>query len=138
MTTLTEPAALPAGWLRNPTFDLNFIIGITAVAVISGVSVVLEPRLFVPILFADLWLLGYHHVISTYTRLCFDRESFRSNRLLLIGLLPIVAAVVAALGFGVGVWTIASLYFYWQWFHYSRQSWGISQVYRRKAGGAGR
>ena len=98
----------------------------------------LEPRLFVPILFVDLWLLGYHHVISTYTRLCFDRESFRSNRLLLIGLLPIVAAGVAALGFGVGVWAIASLYFHWQWFHYSRQSWGISQVYRRKAGGAGR
>ena len=138
MTTLTEPAALPAGWLRNPTFDLNFIFGITALAVISGTVVVIEPRLFVPILVADLWLLGYHHVISTYTRLCFDRQSFRSNRFLLICLLPIVAAGVVALGVGIGIWAVASLYFYWQWFHYGRQSWGISRIYRRKAGGSDR
>jgi len=30
---------------------------------------------------------------------------------------------------------LATVYLYWQWYHYTRQSWGISQVYRRKSGG---
>jgi hypothetical protein len=46
-----------------------------------------------------------------------------------------VVAVVAAMAFGLGLWSIVTLYLYWQWFHYARQSWGVSQVYRRKAGG---
>ena len=36
---------------------------------------------------------------------------------------------------GVGLWVLGSIYLYWQWFHYTRQSWGISQIYRRKSGG---
>ena len=28
-----------------------------------------------------------------------------------------------------------SVYLYWQWFHYTRQSFGISQAYRHKSGG---
>ncbi len=135
MTTLTESADLPAGWLRNPSFDLGFILGIAALAVISGAIVVVEPRLFVPILLADIWLLGYHHVISTFTRLCFDLESFRTHRFLVKWLPLIVLAGVVLLGAGVGLWALASLYLYWQWFHYTRQSWGVSQCYRRKAGG---
>ena len=39
------------------------------------------------------------------------------------------------MAFGLGLWSIVTLYLYWQWFHYARQSWGVSQVYRRKAGG---
>ena len=128
--------ATPApGWLRNRSFDLTFIVGFAVLALASGWAVVMNPALFAPILIADLWLLGYHHVIATYTRLCFDGESFRQNKFLLLGLPVIVLAGVIALGFGVGFWTITSIYLYWQWFHYSRQSWGVSQVYRRKAEG---
>ena len=32
-------------------------------------------------------------------------------------------------------WALATAYLYWQWFHYTRQSWGVSQVYRRKSDG---
>jgi hypothetical protein len=83
-------------------------------------------------LILDLWFLGYHHVISTYTRLCFDRKSLAESRLLIFGLLPLVALVTLALAWIVGVWVIISVYFYWQWFHYARQSWGISRMYRGK------
>ncbi|NJR71545.1 MAG: alpha/beta fold hydrolase, partial [Synechococcales cyanobacterium CRU_2_2] len=40
---------------------------------------------------------------------------------------------LAMMAAGLGLWSIVTLYLYWQWFHYTRQSWGISQVYRRKA-----
>ncbi|MBT5074823.1 MAG: hypothetical protein HOJ34_01825 [Kordiimonadaceae bacterium] len=121
-------------WLRNPGFDLMFIVGLAVIAIASGFIVVARPELFGFILFLDLWLLGYHHVISTYTRLCFDKESFKEHRFVLFVLPILVFTCVAGLGIGVGLWTITSIYLYWQWFHYTRQSWGISQGYRRKTG----
>lgn len=134
MVSMAETTAAPAGWLRGRPFDLTFIVGITAVALLSGAVVVADPRLFGPILFLDLWLLGYHHVISTYTRLCFDKESLRQHRFLLFGLPPLVLAGVVLIFVGLGAWAIPTIYLYWQWFHYTRQSFGVSQVYRRKAG----
>src|SRR5690606_38516572 len=105
------------------------------VALLSGAAVVAEPRLFVPILLLDLWLLGQHHVVSTFTRLCFSREDLARHRFLVFQLPVIVFAAALAAGLGIGWWVLGTTYFYWQWFHYTRQSWGISQAYRRKAGG---
>ncbi|MEO1747462.1 MAG: hypothetical protein AAFR27_02385, partial [Pseudomonadota bacterium] len=92
--------------------------------------------LFYPILIIDLVFLGYHHVISTYTRICFDKSSFREHRFLVIGLLPMVVVATVAIAWLVGIWAIVTIYFYWQWWHYSRQSWGISKAYRAKDRGA--
>ncbi|MHA1566194.1 MAG: hypothetical protein ACTSX7_12845 [Alphaproteobacteria bacterium] len=137
MTATTEQAMAPAiGWLRSPSFDLAFLVGTPILAIASGVAVVNAPQLFLPILIANLWLFGYQHVIATYTRLCFDRESFRDHRFLVLGLPFLVLAGVVAASSVAGFWVLASVYFYWQWFHYSRQSFGVSQAYRRKAAGA--
>lgn len=135
MTSISIDATRPIGWLRGPGFDLSFIVGTTIIAVASGLLVLMDPRLFIPILLLDLWLLGYHHVIATYTRLCFDRGSFREHRFLILWLPFLVLGATLALAMGLGLWVVGSIYLYWQWFHYTRQSWGISQIYRRKSGG---
>ena len=54
-------------WIRNARFDLGFILGLLAVAAVTGSTVIMVPGLFWPVLTFDLWFLGYHHVISTYT-----------------------------------------------------------------------
>jgi len=123
-------------WLRSPQFDLSFVLGLPALAFLTGLVVVYQPQLFIPILILDLWFLGYHHVISTYTRLCFDRKSFGEHWPLLVILLPAVTIGTLAVAYGFGLWTIVSVYFYWQWFHYTRQSWGISRAFRSKEKGA--
>lgn len=135
MGQATVQQSLPMqGLLRNPVFDGGFIFGIAAVALLSGVAVSLQPSLFTPILLLDLWLLGYHHVVSTYTRLCFDVESAKQNWKLL-ALLPLtIVGVSFAWAAGADLWMLATLYLYWQWFHYTRQSWGVSRVYARKGG----
>jgi hypothetical protein len=135
MTSISMETARPVGWLRGARFDTGFILGTTAIAVLSGGLVVMEPKLFAPILMMDLWLLGYHHVIATYTRLCFDGASARQHRFLLLWLPFLVLGAALGLAMGLGLWVLGSVYLYWQWFHYTRQSWGVSQVYRRKAGG---
>jgi hypothetical protein len=119
-------------WLHSTRFDISFILGVPLAAFLTGLIVVNNPQWFVPILIVDLGLLGYHHVVATYTRLCFDRTSFSEHWRLIIFLFPAVAAATLAIAYALGLWAIVSIYFYWQWFHYTRQSWGISRAYRGK------
>jgi hypothetical protein len=119
-------------WLHNRRFDLFFIMGVPTLALLTGCVIIWWPSLFLPILVFDLWLLGYHHVISTYTRLCFDRKSFSEHWWMVVLLLPSVAVATIIVAYSFGLWTVVSVYFYWLWFHYARQSWGISRTYRAK------
>jgi hypothetical protein len=123
------------GWLRGPAFDLPFVAGIAVIAITTGLVVSRNNALFLPVLAADLWVLGYHHVVSTYTRLSFDRKSFAEHKNLIIYLFPAVAAVVATLAVTFGLWLIPTIYLYWQWWHYTRQSEGISKAYAGRARG---
>ena len=132
MSDITMPLTTPLAWLRSPQFDLTFIVGLPLLAMLTGLVIIWQPDLFVPILILDLWFLGYHHVIATYTRLCFDRKSFAEHWSLLVVFLPAVTVGTLAVAYFVGLWIIVSIYFYWQWFHYTRQSWGISRAYRGK------
>ena len=124
------PRARPA-WLRGAGFDSALILGGIALALLSGTAIVIEPSLFYPILVVDLWVLGYHHVIATFTRLCFDKPSFEERRWMIVYLVPMVALVTVLAAWQIGIWLIVTIYFYWQWWHYTRQSWGISRAYRR-------
>lgn len=121
------------GLLRSFEFDAFFVVGVPAIAIASGFLVAYNGELFPPVLVADLWLLGYHHVVSTYTRLAFDMESFRENRSLILYLLPAVAAAVVVLAVSIGPWVVTTVYLYWQWWHYTRQSEGISKAYAAKS-----
>jgi hypothetical protein len=129
---VTKALIRDSDWIRDERFDSTFIFGLLFLALITGAVVIAEPRLFYPVLVIDLWFLGYHHVIATYTRLCFDRQSLRENRSLIFGLLPAVAAATLLAAWQLGIWVVVTTYFYWQWWHYARQSWGMSRIYRSK------
>jgi hypothetical protein len=120
------------GWLSSRRFDLIFVVATAAIGLAAGIATQFSPALFGAILFADLWLLGYHHVIATYTRISFDRESFQRYKPLVTWLPIGVVSVVLLLALGVGAWTLPTVYLYWQWWHYTRQSYGVAQMYRLK------
>jgi hypothetical protein len=134
MLTAAIPLRVQPAWLRSPRFDLGLILGVAALALTAGLTAASSPRWLELIVTLDLWLLGYHHVVSTFTRLSFDRHSVRQHRFLLFGLPPLVLAAVMALVLGVGAWLVVTIYFYWQWFHYARQSYGISRAFQHAAG----
>jgi hypothetical protein len=134
MTNLSLPRRkIEGGWLRDPSFDVILVIGVLALALTSGLVVHVKPDLFWTVMFLDLWLLGYHHVISTFTKLLGTAEDRKKNHFLIYYLPPIVLAAVLTIGFTAGVWLIVTIYFFWQWYHYTRQSYGISIYYRRKS-----
>jgi len=120
------------GLLHSPSFDFTFVIGIAVLAIITGVLVSQSPELFWPILMIDLWFLGYHHVVSTYTRLIFDLDSFKEHKLLIIYLPIAVAAAVTLVALSMGAWALVTVYLYWQWYHYTRQSEGVCKAYGAK------
>ena len=77
MAIALQATVPPAGWLRNRSFDLGFILGIAGIALLSGAVVVAQQGLFGLVLFLDLWLLGSHHVVAPYPRLCLRPVSCR-------------------------------------------------------------
>ena len=87
-----------------------------------------------PILTFDVLVLGSQHVIATYTRLCFDRISFREHRFLVLGVPWLVLLGVLAVFTNGGTVAVTSLYIYWQWFHYVGQGVAVERMYAYKAG----
>lgn len=128
------PWSMPSGYLKNSIYDNMLIFGVLFLALGSGLAVLLNPELFMVVLLADLWLLGYHHVLSTFSKLAGTRQDRQDNHFLIYKLPFLVIAGVSALHYGFGAWIIVTIYFFWQWYHYTRQSYGISAFYRRKSG----
>ena len=122
------------GLLSGPGYDATLIGGTVFLALAAWGAVHWNQDWFWPILVLNLWLLGYHHVIATYTRLIPDLPTVREHRFLIFVLPLLVFGVVSALAFTLGVAVIASIYLYWQWWHYLRQSEGISKAYLGKSG----
>lgn len=127
-----QRGGMTGGWLVSPAFDLCLIGGVAVLALTAGAISVNFPSLFGIILLADLWFLGYHHVIATFTRLAFDAQSFKQYKFLIVWLPIIVAVAVVAAVLIAGPWVLATTYLYWQWYHYMRQGYGISRVYQCK------
>jgi hypothetical protein len=120
------------GWLQSTRFDLLFILGTAGMALLAGAAIAIFPHWFVPILLLNIWAFGYHHITATFTRLTFDRESFHKHKFLILVLPGIVMLSIVFIIQTIGLWAIATIYFYWQWFHYTRQSYGISKAYMGK------
>ncbi len=127
--------AVTAGWLENRDLDIAFIGGCLLLASLTVGIVLVRPELFMPLMLIDIWLLGYHHVISTYTKMAGTAQDRKNNVTLIWVWLPLMVGLTLALGLTYGTIVVVTVYFFWQWFHYVRQSWGIAQRYRRKAGG---
>ena len=128
--------ALPLAPMRSLRFDSILVLGCVALAFLfGGVARAnpIDPLVFMVLLYADIYLLGSHHIVAMYTRLCFDKESFQENKFFLTWLpLIVVCGIVFAMWMAGGTTIISTVYLYWQWFHYTRQSYGITRIYARK------
>lgn len=133
---VSQPApGAVAGWLKDAPFDLGLIGGVLLVAGIMSALTVVAPSLFLPMLAVHTWVLGYDHVAATFTKLAGLPEDRRRYRALIFYLPGLVLAVMLLIGTRLGPAALLTLYFFGQFFHTTRQSWGLAQRYRHKAGG---
>jgi hypothetical protein len=137
--SVLSPTAVPSATTRPGThiyssaFDAGLLMLPLFAGGVAASMAIANPLVFAPLLLADLWLLGYHHVVATYTRLAFDLQTFKSNRFLALDSLVVVTVATVALAFTAGAWVVASAFLYLQWFHYMRQGYGISRMFYRAA-----
>ena len=121
-------------WLRSAPFDLVLVVGVLALALALGGAALTSPAAFTIVVYADVWLLAYPHIASMYTRVAFDGVSVKAHRFLLFGLPPLLLLATAGVTWAGGVVALNSIYFYWQSWHYTRQSYGIARAYARSGG----
>jgi hypothetical protein len=131
--SIARAAPVAAGWLLSGRFDAGFLLGIPTLAICSGAVVLADERFFLPVLLADLWLLGHRHVAESLDRLRGERAAGGRARLVAAGLPLLLVAAIGGIAVGVLAWLPATVYFYWQWFRSTRQSWAAMQLYRRRA-----
>jgi len=125
-----QASAAPS-FVWNERFDFTLLVAPLVLGLLAAAVVTSNPALYAAVVVADLWFLGYHHVVSTYTRLGFSSRSLRRNRFLAVDLLVVIVLATMALAFTAGAWIVASAFLYLQWFHYMRQGYGISRMYFR-------
>jgi hypothetical protein len=130
-TAQVEAPAAQRTFIKSESFDAMLLTLPLATGLAAVGAVLVDSRLFTVLLLADLWLLGYHHVVATYTRLAFTVDSLRRNRFMAVDLLVLVMVATLALAFTAGAWAVATAFLYLQWFHYMRQGYGIARMYFR-------
>jgi len=123
--------APPRVAIKSEAFDVGLLFLPLVTGLAAASAVLASPGLFTALLVADLWLLGYHHVVATYTRLAFTAEAVRRNRFLAFDLLLLMTAATLGLAFMAGAWVVATAFLYLQWFHYMRQGYGLARMYFR-------
>ena len=118
-------------WFRSLKFDATLTLGVLVFSLMLGGLGLISERWFYWVLWFDVWLIAHPHLAAMYTRLVFDRESARRSRLL-ITVLPVVVLLGTA---GVGIWGgalwLITGYYFWQTWHYTRQSYGIGRALTR-------
>ena len=129
--TAVSDVAVSRTYIRSREFDMTLLGAPIVAGLAAALMVAADARLYPILLLADLWLLGYHHVVATYTRLAFDPTSLRRNRFLAVDLLGIVIIGTLSIALTAGAWVIATAFLYLQWFHYMRQGYGIARMYYR-------
>lgn len=126
---------MTSAWLHSTRFDLGFIAGIALLAAGMATATVVSPLLFLPMLTVHTWLFGYEHLWATYTKLLLHPDDRARHRTLIYIVPPAVLLALFGLGQAFGLKGLYVLYFFGQFFHTVRQSWGLAQQYRRQAGG---
>ena len=102
-------------------------------AICVGYFVYFNPTFLELVITLNLWLLGYHHLVSTYSRIAFDVQSIKENWQFIFLLPALVLLSVFSIYKVGGIIWIGSIYLYWQWYHYTRQSEGVSKAFGMKS-----
>ena len=117
--------------IKSESFDHVLLLLPLATGFAAAAASLASPGLFGVLLLADLWLLGYHHVVAAYQRLASNAEALGRNRFLACDLLLLLTAATVGLALVAGSWVAATAFLHFQWFRYMRQGHSVARMYFR-------
>lgn len=136
---LIPPKVVPnrSLFISTPFKDLAFYFGSVGVVLIAWfAATVLHVNSFY-ILATVAVVANGPHLVSTWTRVYFDKREWRERPLLIVGMpLAIATTVVLLMTFlgYTGARILNSTILYWATWHFVAQNWGILRIYQRKSG----
>jgi hypothetical protein len=126
--------ALARSPLSERTFVRWFVGAVSLFALSVAAIVAARPSLWPYVVTADLWLLSFPHVASTFSRTAFRAADRREHWWLLVALPLLSIGGVAAIAGIAGIAALNGGYLLWQTFHYVRQGRGMYRALRHANG----
>lgn len=130
-TAFAAAAKAKLGLMRGPVFDGLFIFAplLLCLWVYHQTLIkVTEPATWLIAIYASYFSTG--HAMSTFSRVLWNKDSLKRYHWLLIATPAVIATLLYFLINAYGIAFMMTTYFVLQWFHYVRQGYGLSQVYR--------
>lgn len=125
-------------WMVSPSFDLTFFVGTALVVLLPWLAIEHFGVDAFYVIAAVAIAANGPHLISTWTRVYLDgNERFR--RPVHYWLIPaVIAGAVVTLILAEGRYsrTLRTVLFYWAFWHFMMQNWGILRIYQRRSGDA--
>ena len=134
----TAPSRAPRPWMVSPGFDLFFFIGSSLAVLLPWIAVTHYGVRSLTILSVVAIVSNGPHLISTWTRIYFDRSE-RFQRPVVYWVVPLVITTIVTtftLRGGATLHFLRTVLFYWAVWHFLSQNWGIVRIYQRKSGEA--
>ena len=122
------------GLMRGPFFDgvflfVPFLLCLGTYSVLVGRPGIWGLNIAVVILFYSAYI-STGHAMSTFSRVVWDKDSLKKYHWLLAVTPIVMGFLLYQVVDWLGLVFLMTSYFYLQWFHYVRQGYGLSQVYR--------
>ncbi|MDX1919552.1 MAG: hypothetical protein SFU25_02325 [Candidatus Caenarcaniphilales bacterium] len=76
------------------------------------------------------------HLVSSYLKAYTEKAEIERNKFYTIYTPLLLLAVLCCFVYSFGssfIWVLGSVYFYWQWWHHARQSFGLGRQFQRRA-----
>jgi hypothetical protein len=132
-------AAPPRVWMVSPAFDLTFFVATALVTVIPWIAIE-HYRVNPFLVIAGVAIVANGpHLASTWTRVYLDGNE-RWRRPFHYWVMPIAIATTVVLLTLVFEYphspTLRTVLFYWAFWHFMMQNWGILRIYQRRTGDA--
>jgi hypothetical protein len=135
----TAPARAPGVWMVSPAFDLTFFVGTALVTLLPWLAVEhLGVKVFL-VMAAVGVLSNGPHLMSTWTRVYLDGNEVWRRPVHYFVVPAALAGFVSLMIFkleGLASPTLLTVLFYWAFWHFLAQNWGILRIYQRRCGDA--
>lgn len=133
---VAAPVARP--WaILSPGKDLFFFFGSTFVVLLVWLAASVFRVNSFYVLAAVAVTANGPHLVSTWTRVYFDRGERRARPVALVAVPLSIAAAVTLISAGLGhtgARILNTTILYWATWHFVAQNWGILRIYQRKSG----